>query len=137
MQSTWLEWFRASYPLIATIISFAGFATFLWLATKFVTKTAFDKHATDQAALEAHIDQRIDGLVLAMAEHSGRIKSVEEKMVAPPTRQEIFDRMAANAVDIASVKEGMKGVEKQLSTTNTYLQAILNNDLRHAAGSGR
>lgn len=129
MQSTWLEWFRASYPLIATIISLAGFATFLWLATKFVTKTTFDKHAADQAALEAHFDTRIDGLVLAIAEHAGRLRAVEEKVVAPPTRQEIFDRMGANASEIAAMKAGLEGVGKQLSTTNTYLQMILGQKL--------
>jgi Protein of unknown function (DUF2730) len=103
----WLDWFRAVYPVFVTLVSLAGLGCVLFLGTKFAAKTT------------------VDGLAKTQAEHETRLQLLEDHSEASPTRQELHDEVAKLAGRMTGVESGMKGIGKQLDTTNNYLHTLI------------
>jgi hypothetical protein len=103
----WLEWFRAIYPLVVTLVSLAGLGVVLWLGTKFAAKTTVDKLAKDQA------------------DHETRIQLLEDHNTASPTRAELHEELSGLAARMAGVESALKGFSKQIDTTNSYLHTVI------------
>jgi Protein of unknown function (DUF2730) len=119
--SSWLEWFRALYPVVVTLVSLAGLGIFLWLASKFVTKADQDKALNRVAVLEAH-----------RSDHETRLKLLEELIEASPTRQELHNEISDLSERMSAVEAGLKSIGKQLGTTNNLLQTLLENAIQGA-----
>jgi chromosome segregation ATPase len=123
--SSWLEWFRALYPVVVTLVSLSGLGVFLWLASKFVTKA---DHKLDQEKAS----QRIFFLEKLRSEHETRLSLLEEMAKASPTRQELHTEIADLSERMSSVEAGLRSIGKQLGTTNNLLQTLLDNAIQGA-----
>jgi hypothetical protein len=115
VSTTWLEWFRAVYPVIITLVSLAGLGVVLWLGTKFAAKTTVDKLSEGQAS------------------HETRIQLLEEHNIASPTRAELHEEMSGLGQRMAGVESALKGFSKQIDTTNSYLHTVI----EKALGGGK
>jgi hypothetical protein len=104
---SWLDWFRAVYPVFVTLVSLAGLGSVLFLGTKFAAKTT------------------VDGLAKAQADHETRLQLLEEFTEAAPTRQDLQDELSKLGARMTGVESGMKGIGKQLDTTNNYLHTLI------------
>lgn len=109
MSGNWLEWFRAVYPVIVSIISLAGFGGVLWLGTKFAAKTQVE---------------RID---LKLIEHHTRLALLEDHIEAAPTRQQLHEEIGGLAERMSALETGIKGMGRQLDTANNYLHSLIGN----------
>ena len=107
MTGSWLEWFRAVYPVIVTLFSLAGFACVLWLGSKFASKNAVDKIAD------------------TVAEHKTRLALIEGHIESAPTRQDLHDEISGLGERLSAVETGVKGMNKQLDTANDYLHTLI------------
>jgi hypothetical protein len=104
---TWLEWFRAIYPVFVTLISLAGLGCVLWLGTKFAAKATVEQLAKDQA------------------DHETRIQLLEEHNASSPTRAELHEEISVLATKMAGIESALKGLGKQVDTTNSYLHTVI------------
>jgi hypothetical protein len=50
---------------------------------------------------------------------------LEDHVEASPTRQELHDEMSALTARVAAVETGLKGIGRQLDTTNRYLHTLI------------
>jgi uncharacterized protein YlxW (UPF0749 family) len=123
--SSWLEWFRALYPVVVTLVSLAGLGIFLWLASKFVTKV-------DHEQAKTKADTKFSVLETYRIDHETRLKLLEELVEASPTRQELHNEISDLAERMSAVEAGMKSIGKQLGTTNNLLQTLLENAIQGA-----
>lgn len=116
--SNWLEWFRAIYPVLVTLVSLAGLGLFLWLATKFVSRKDNDK-------AKAAADSRFALLEESRTNHETRLQLLEEHVDSSPTRQELHDEIGGLSARMSAVETGLKAIGKQLDTTNNYLHTLI------------
>ena len=116
--SWWLDAFRAFWPVAVTLGALCSTAIFLWLATKFVSKE-------DHKAAQAAIATNQDAMEERQHDHETRIKMLEDHVEASPTRQELHDEMSALTARVAAVETGLKGIGRQLDTTNRYLHTLI------------
>lgn len=107
MQVSWLEWFRAVYPVLVTLVSLAGLGCVLWLGTKFAAKSS------------------VEILVKNHSDHETRLQLLEEHADAAPTRQDLQDELSKLGARMSGVESAMKGVDKQMSTANNYLHTLI------------
>jgi len=128
--ASWLEWFRALYPVIVTLISLAGLGAFLWLASKFVTKAEYEKANASSGSKVVTLEARGN-------DHETRIKLLEEHIESSPTRQELHDEVQALARQISGMDSRLDGITSQLKTTNSYLHTLIDKALPSAGRSAR
>lgn len=107
MGASWLEWFRALYPAIVTLVSLAGLGVLLWLGTKFASKS------------------KVDQLDRTSADHETRLRLVEEAIEQSPTKQELHDELSELKANVAQAMAMITGVSTQLKTTNQYLHTVI------------
>lgn len=107
MTISWLEWFRATYPVLVTIVSLGALACVLWLGTKFAAKSTVEELARDRAM------------------HETRLQLLEEANAAHPTRAQLSVEIMEMSGKIASINSALKGVGKQIDTTNSYLHTVI------------
>ena len=120
--SWWLEAFRAFWPVAVTLGALASSAIFLWLATKFASKAEL----TD---VRQKADFRLSVLEEHRTDHATRLKLVEDHIDASPTRQELHDEIAELSARLAALESGVKGIGKQLDTTNKYLHTLIDKSM--------
>ena len=111
MDIGWLEWFRAVYPVLVTLVSLAGLGCVLWLGTKFASKAS------------------VEELGRTRADHETRIQLLEEHNDASPTRAELHAELSALAAQMSGMQSSLTGVVNQLNTTNTYLHTVIEKSL--------
>jgi hypothetical protein len=128
--SYWLEVFRAMWPVAVSLGALSSTAIFLWLATKFVSKV-------DHTAANKLSNEKIAALEVARADHATRIRLVEDHIEASPTRQELHDEISGLGERMSAVEAGMKGIGKQLDTTNRYLHTLIEKAVPGASSGGR
>jgi hypothetical protein len=107
VETSWLEWFRAIYPVFVTLVSLAGLGCVLWLGTKFASKVTVEKHGQ------------------SLSDHETRIELLEAHNEASPTRAELHDELTNLASRMSGMESALKGVGKQIDTTNTYLHTVI------------
>lgn len=114
MTSSWLDWFRASYPVFVSLFSLVGVCATLWLGARFTAKG-------DHVALA----KRVSDL-------ETRFAVLEEHAETSPTRSELRDEIGALAERLSAVEASIAGIAKQLEMTNTYLHSLINSGLARA-----
>lgn len=107
MGASWLEWFRALYPAIVTLLSLAGLGVLLWLGTKFASKS------------------KVDQLDKASADHETRLQLLEDAIEQSPTKQELHDEISGLKANMASAMAKIDAIGQQLKTTNDYLHTLI------------
>ncbi len=115
MGSSWLDWFRALYPVALTLFGVVGSCVFLWLIKNFVTLTE-----------HAKVAEKVSG-------HGTRLTLLEDKIEASPTRQSLHDEIGDLGERMASVESSVKGLSKQSATIHDYVKMLVDNSMR--AGS--
>ncbi|WP_306997940.1 hypothetical protein [Sphingomonas sp. SORGH_AS_0879] len=99
-----------------------GLAVF-WLRNQFALKTELSQ-------LGARLDAKcalIDGKLI---DHAQRLTLVELECKSPPTRHELQTELASMRERMGSLEGGIGSIQRQLGTTNDYLQALLEQGLR-------
>lgn len=109
---SWLEWFRALYPVALTLFGVVGSCVFLWLIKNFVTLTE-----------HAKITDKVSG-------HGTRLTLLEDKIEASPTRQNLHNEIGELGERMASVETGIKGLSKQSATTQDYVKMLVDNSIK-------
>lgn len=107
MGASWLEWFRALYPAIVTLVSLAGLGVLLWLGTQFASKT------------------KVDQLDKVTGDHETRLQLLEEAQQQSPTKQELHDEISGVKATLAAVVAKIDGLTAQHKTTNDYLHTLI------------
>ncbi len=130
--STFLEWLRAIYPVLVTLISLAGFVLVLWLGTKFASKKDVEQ-----------INAKLDGLASKKSvtelcgvvdSHDKKVALLEQSINAEPTRQQLHDELSVLASRMSGLEQGVRGMGDQLRTTNQYLHTIIEKSVPPATG---
>lgn len=107
MGASWLEWFRALYPAIVTLVSLAGLGVLLWLGTQFASKS------------------KVDLLDKTSADHETRLQLLEEAVEQSPTKQELHDEISGLKANMAAAMARLDAIGTQLKTTNDYLHTLI------------
>lgn len=136
----WLQFIQAVWPIIVTVVSVASLVLLLWLKSKFPTKT-------DLAEAEKRISGRIDDHQARLdtgsdkiADLDRRVAVVEEDCDSQPTKNDLNQGQAVLAGRVSGVETAVRGlerqvegslrsVEKQVGTTNEYLQILIERGL--------
>jgi hypothetical protein len=112
MSGSLLDWFRAVYPVIVSVVSLAGFGLVLFLGTKFASKSQVEKIGE------------------AITNHHTRLELLEAHLDADPTRQQLHEEIGALAERMSAVETGVKGIGRQLDTANNYLHTLIGSAVR-------
>lgn len=118
MSPTWLEWFRAVYPVILTLISAVGFVAILWLSSKYLTRVKYDA----DGALH---DEKHQLISRTLEKHETRLAVLEEHAEASPTRQELQDDIAQIAQRMSGVEASVRGMSSELRSTNQLIHTLI------------
>lgn len=129
MSASYLEWFRAAWPVLVALCGFMGLFFMLWLKSRFVTK---DELAGTSAKVDARIKDvecRADTLDDLVAAQDKRLSLLEEHINTSPSRQEIQSEISRLAERVSGMDASVKGIGQQLATQNQYLHTIIDRGL--------
>lgn len=85
----------------------------LWLRTKFPDLVAFNKAVGDLANLKGKVD------IL-----ESELKEVRKDIESEPTRAQVLAQLADAIARLSRVEGGIEGVNRQLQTQGTWIQAL-------------
>lgn len=119
----WKEYIGVIWPIASTLTPLLiGIAVF-WLRNQFALKTELSQ-------LGQRIDAKcalIDGKLI---DHAQRLHVVELDCKSPPTRHELQNELTLMRERMGGLESGVGSIQRQLGTTNDYLQALLEQGLR-------
>lgn len=122
MSVIWLEYVKALWPVVGGVAALLTLFGVLWLRTKF---TPLEDHR--------QIASKVSALETAGAAHEERLRSLESYANQAPTRQELQDDIGKLAERMAGMEAGLRGVSKELHTTNSYLHSLIDRGLQGGA----
>jgi len=126
----WLRVLQVLWPIAVVVASLVLGAGFLWLKTQLPTKTDLgevEKRLTSK--IDAH-DERLDRGGEKIADIDKRLAVVEEDCESQPGKAELNQGITVLAGRMSGVESGLRGVEKALSTQNSYVMALVEQGLR-------
>ncbi|WP_343526919.1 hypothetical protein [Sphingomonas sp.] len=85
---------------------------------------------TELSALGQRIDAKCALTDAKLIDHAQRLHVVELDCKAPPTRHELQTELALMRERMGGLESGVGSIQRQLGTTNDYLQALLEQGLR-------
>lgn len=109
-----IDTLEKAWPVIASIGNVAAVLLVAWLQTKFVAKSDHDKVA-------ALVD-----------DHVKRLVKLEADDKHEPSRAELNRITSALRAEMSALQASQKALGHQLTTLNTYLHSLLENELRGA-----
>ena len=115
----WLEIIRTLWPIAVVITPLVIAAGFLWLKTQFSTKVDWNQH-----------EVRLDEGSRKLADLDKRVALVEQDCEASPSKSDLNTGYATLAGRMSGVESSLRGLEKQLSTQNGYVHALLEKGLK-------
>ncbi|PHP19549.1 hypothetical protein CG471_11865 [Sphingobium sp. IP1] len=117
----WVSLIIKLWPIASTITPIILLAGFLWLRQKFPSKEDFDSLKRTVDALQ--IDQVATKNSLEAT--NSAIKELKADRDDPPTRVQLMAEMAVLAGRVSGIEAEVKGVGKQVETSNDYLQILI------------
>lgn len=131
----WLEIIRTFWPIVATLTPFILIGFILWLKSQFVLKAELEtqKQRIDKAATltqwQQH-EERLDEGSRKLADLDKRVSLVEQDCESSPSKSDLNHGYATLAGRMSGVESSLRGLEKQLSTQNDYVHALLQKGLQ-------
>lgn len=116
MEASLIEWFRAAWPVIASLASILSILGMAWLSTKF-------------APLNKH-----EALVRTVDDHTTRLRVLEEHLEASPTRQELQEDISELGERMSGVEAGLRGMTGELRSTNQLIHTLIDKAIPPAGG---
>lgn len=126
----WSELLRALWPVFTLIAGLAIAGVLLALRSIFATVTAHKNHDERLVVVETFVIEQKTALGMLPTRQELGVQIARHGDRLSETREEISEQLSEQGERIAGVEEGLKGVSRQLETTNTYLHTLLEQGLR-------
>lgn len=118
--SYWLDiLLNVIWPIASTLTPIILGAGFLWLQTKFPTKTDFEDLKT-----------RVGHIEVQQGKDSLRLSAIADDAEHSPTRIELLKELSTISSRLAHVEATGKATEKAVATQNDYLHTLIEKGLK-------
>jgi hypothetical protein len=126
----WWELLRALWPVFLVLASLTVCAIVLQLKSMFATREAHRDHDDRLIVVETFvIEQKTAlGILPTRQELGEQITRQTEKIT--DTREELVEQLGEQSERIAGLEAGVKGLDRRLETTNTYLHTLIERGIR-------
>lgn len=128
------DYVKILWPIASVLTPVLIGIAMLWLRSQFALKTELaskvDRIDGDISNLGKRLDSKNALQDASIIDHETRLKLLEQECQTPPSRHALAIEMSEVKARLSGVETSVKGISKQLGTTNDYLQAIVETGLR-------